>query len=98
MVIILATMSHRRRIILVPMMGECDGPSYQTFPYEYTPFSWPFTLLNHLKPTAWASPSSQPHRRADAAQVCSDVGMFAEDGKVERSAAPAARQIVSERW
>ena len=37
-------------------------------------------------------------RSADAAQVCSNVGFVAVDGKVERSAAIAARQIVSERW
>ena len=36
--------------------------------------------------------------RADAAQVCNDVGFFADDGAFECSAAPAARQIVSERW
>ena len=37
-------------------------------------------------------------RRADAAQVCSNVGFVAVDGALECSAATAARQIVSERW
>ena len=38
-------------------------------------------------------------RRADAAQVCSNLGFVAVDGAFECSpAAKAARQIVSERW
>ena len=37
-------------------------------------------------------------RRADAAQVCSNVGIVALDGVIECSFAIAARQIVSERW
>ena len=37
-------------------------------------------------------------RRADAAQVCNDVGFVEVDGQCECSPAPAARQIVSERW
>jgi hypothetical protein len=37
-------------------------------------------------------------RRADAAQVCSDVGFLVADGVFECSIAIAARQIVSERW
>ncbi len=37
-------------------------------------------------------------RRADAAQVCSNLGFVAGDGVFECSAATAARQIVSERW
>ncbi len=37
-------------------------------------------------------------RSADAAQVCSNVGMVVADGAVECSGAIAARQIVSERW
>ncbi len=35
-------------------------------------------------------------RRADAAQVCNNVGFFPVDGVFECSAAIAARQIVSE--
>ena len=37
-------------------------------------------------------------RRADAAQVCNNVGFVAVDGVFECSVATAARQIVSERW
>ena len=37
-------------------------------------------------------------RRADAAQVCSNLGLVVVDGQVECSSAIAARQIVSERW
>jgi hypothetical protein len=37
-------------------------------------------------------------RRADAAQVCNNVGFVADDGQIECSSAKAARQIVSERW
>ena len=37
-------------------------------------------------------------RRADAAQVCNNVGFFFVDGAFECSSATAARQIVSERW
>jgi hypothetical protein len=37
-------------------------------------------------------------RRADAAQVCSNVGFVAVDGVFECSVATAARHIVSERW
>ncbi len=37
-------------------------------------------------------------RRADAAQVCNNVGVVAVDGEFECSFAQAARQIVSERW
>ncbi len=37
-------------------------------------------------------------RRADAAQVCNNVGFGADDGKFECSFAIAAREIVSERW
>ncbi len=37
-------------------------------------------------------------RRADAAQVCSDVGFVSVDGEFECSFALAARQIESERW
>ncbi len=37
-------------------------------------------------------------RRADTAQVCSNVGFVEVDGPCECSAATAARQIVSERW
>ena len=37
-------------------------------------------------------------RRADAAQVCSNVGFVEVDGVFECSVAKAARQIVSERW
>ena len=37
-------------------------------------------------------------RRADAAQVCSNLGFVAVDGDFECSPAIAARQIVSERW
>ena len=37
-------------------------------------------------------------RRADAAQVCSNVGFVAVDGPFECRFAPAARQKVSERW
>jgi hypothetical protein len=36
--------------------------------------------------------------RADAAQVCSNVGFVLDDGKVKCSPTIAARQIVSERW
>jgi hypothetical protein len=36
--------------------------------------------------------------RADAAQVCSNVGFVVDDGQIESSVAIAARQIVSERW
>jgi hypothetical protein len=40
---------------------------------------------------------SESFRRADAAEVCSNVvGKLLGDG--ECSAAPAARRIVSERW
>jgi hypothetical protein len=41
---------------------------------------------------------ASPFRRADAAQVCSNVGFVAVDGVFECSVANAARQIVSERW
>jgi hypothetical protein len=34
----------------------------------------------------------------DAAQVCNNVGYVEVDGVSECSGAPAARQIVSERW
>ena len=37
-------------------------------------------------------------RRADAAQVCSNLGFVVADGPFECSPANAARQIVSERW
>ena len=37
-------------------------------------------------------------RRADAAQVCNDVGFVVVDGAFECSVAKPARQIVSERW
>ena len=37
-------------------------------------------------------------RRADAAQVCSNLGFVVADGAFECSVAKAARQIVSERW
>ncbi len=37
-------------------------------------------------------------RRADAAQVCSNVGFVAVDGYFECSVATAAKQSVSERW
>ncbi len=37
-------------------------------------------------------------RSAGAAQICSNVGLVAVDGVLECSVAPAARQIVSERW
>jgi hypothetical protein len=37
-------------------------------------------------------------RRADAAQVCNNLGFVAVDGPFECSFAEAARQIVSERW
>ena len=37
-------------------------------------------------------------RSADAAQVCSDVGLVVVDGYFECSFATAARQAVSERW
>jgi hypothetical protein len=37
-------------------------------------------------------------RRADAAQVCSNVGFVEVDGAFECSPTIAARQIVSERW
>ena len=37
-------------------------------------------------------------RRADAAQVCNDLGFVTVDGEFECSVAIAARQIVSERW
>jgi hypothetical protein len=37
-------------------------------------------------------------RRADAAQVCNNVGFVVVDGAFECSVAKAARQIVSERW
>jgi hypothetical protein len=37
-------------------------------------------------------------RRADAAQVCNNDGLVADDGVFECSFAIAARQIVSERW
>jgi hypothetical protein len=36
--------------------------------------------------------------RADAAQVCSNIGVVAVVGAFECSVATAARQIVSERW
>ncbi len=36
--------------------------------------------------------------RADAAQVCSNVGFVVVDGVFECSVAMTARQIVSERW
>ena len=41
---------------------------------------------------------TDPLRRADAAQVCSNVGFVADGGPCEYSVAKAARQIVSERW
>ena len=71
------------------------------------------TCLNVLKTVVntkqlffyWAAAArgSSSLRRADAAQVCSDVGLVAFDGEFEcsfasKSAATAARQIVSERW
>ena len=37
-------------------------------------------------------------RRANAAQVCSNVGSVVVDGVSECSITTAARQIVSERW
>ena len=37
-------------------------------------------------------------RRADAAQVCNNVGFVVFDGVFECSFAIPARQIVSERW
>ena len=37
-------------------------------------------------------------RRADAAQVCSNLGFVEVDGFLECSFVDAARQIVSERW
>ncbi len=37
-------------------------------------------------------------RRADAAQVCSHVGVLEEDGPLKCCYATTARQIVSERW
>ena len=37
-------------------------------------------------------------RRADAAQVCSNLGFVAVDGPFECSPTTAGRQIVSERW
>ena len=37
-------------------------------------------------------------RSADAAQVCSNVGLVAADGECEGSVAMTAMQIVSERW
>ncbi len=44
-----------------------------------------------------AARGSASLRRADTAQVCNHVGFVRVDGKFECSA-PAARQIVSERW
>jgi hypothetical protein len=41
---------------------------------------------------------SASFRRADAAQVCNDVGFVVVDGAFECSVAIAARQIVSKRW
>ncbi len=41
---------------------------------------------------------SASFRGADAAQVCSNVGIVAIDGVFECSCAMPARQIVSERW
>jgi hypothetical protein len=37
-------------------------------------------------------------RRADAAQVCNDVGFVTVDGAFECSFDIAARQIVNDRW
>ena len=60
-----------------------DGPSFALFAISY-----------------WGSGSAGGASlgRADAAQVCNNVGFLAVDGEFECSVAPAARQIVSERW
>ena len=47
---------------------------------------------------AAAARGSASFRSADAAQVCSNVGLLAVDGAFECSFTTAARQIVSERW
>ncbi len=52
-----------------------------------------------LKKRATSRWPFQLFRRADAAQVCNNVGVFvAVDGHLECSLAKAARQTVSERW
>ena len=66
------------------------------------------TCLNVLKTVVntkqlffyWAAAArgSSSLRRADAAQVCSNLGFVVVDGDFECSSARAARQIVSERW
>jgi hypothetical protein len=62
----------------------------------------PQTAAATRKRTAfiWAAAArgSASLRRADAAQVCNNVGFVVADGLFECSFEIAARQIVSERW